>query len=51
MNRGQFKDSVYYPCLAGSAVTSWSLAQEVASLSNQFYKNVVIEFNKFSENI
>ena len=33
MNEGQFKDPVFHICLAGTAVASWSLTQEVAGLS------------------
>ena len=29
MNLGQFKDRVFHMCLAGAAVASWTLTQEV----------------------
>ena len=35
MNCGQIKD-LYYLCLAGSKVTSWSLTQEVAGSNISF---------------
>ena len=46
----EFKDSVYYLCLAGIVVVSWSLTQEVAGS----YLNIIFlvtEFAEFSENI
>ena len=49
MNWGQLKDPVYYPCLAGCVVTSWSLTQEVAGSDKLFYKNFVTEFYEFGD--
>ena len=34
MNWSQFKDPVWYPCIAGAVVTCWSLKPEVAALKN-----------------
>ena len=43
MNWSQFKDPLYYLCLAG-AVASWSLTQEVA-VSNFFSKYNILSPN------
>ena len=53
MNLGQFKDSVFQMCLAGTLITSWSLTQQVASLSPfTVMTNIfVTEFSEFRENI
>ena len=50
MNWAQFKDPVFYMCLAGAVVASWSLTHEVTGLSpfTVMTNNFVIEF---SENI
>ena len=63
MNWAQFKDYVSHMCLAGAAVASWSLTQEMAGLNpftvmtNIFslitvMTNIfVTEFSEFNENI
>ena len=46
------KDPVSHMCLAGTAVASWSLTQEVASLTPfTVMTNIFVnEFSEFSEN-
>ena len=51
MNWAQFKDPVSHMCLAGTAVTSWSLTQEVAGSSSYNAIFFVTEFAGFRENI
>ena len=47
MNWDQFKDPVCYLCLAGAAVASWSLRQEVAGSSP--FNDKKTEFAVYSE--
>ena len=51
MNLAQFKDPTSHLCLAGTVVASWSLTQEVASLSPfTVMTNIfVTEFSEFIE--
>ena len=51
MNWAQFKDPASHMCLAGAAVASWSLTQEVAGLSPfTVMRNIfVTEFGEFSK--
>ena len=36
MNWTQFKDTQYYPCVAGNVLASWPVTQEVAGSNNPF---------------
>ena len=48
MDWAQFKDPVSHMCLAAAVAASWSLTQEVASLSSF---TVITNIFEFSENI
>ena len=50
MNWAQFKDPVSHLCLAGVALTCWSLTQKEAG-SNAFAVMTNIFVTEFSENI
>ena len=49
MNQGPFKDPLCYLCLLCTVLGSLSQTQEVTGSNNNFHKNVVSEFKKFSD--